>query len=538
MSNPRFGRTAGFCSVICVLTVSFCFSQDAPPAVKSNQKAKPRVVRKVTISKETTWATEPVGPQGFVDYRAVLNRHYGRGVTPANNAVVLLYQAFGPAPNHISQPPEFFRLLGVQPPAPDGRYFEEFQEWCKRTGKTLPEGGFRALEHQVELTRLRPWTEQAFPDVAEWLQSLDEPLKRVTEATQRSEYYSPVAFEHENVGLLALQLPAAQASRSVTRALISRAMFSVGSNDEVAAWKDLLTIHRLGRLVGRGPTEIEGLIGSAIEMAAIDAELRVISETHPKAKFVVQYLQQLAHLPPKSPFVDKLDFFVRVLYLDCCQQLLRDHMLLSELTGSDENEWALKIVHRIMIQSVDWDEVLKSGNRWFDRMVKAAGASTYREKMAASNEVEADLLAVHHQAIIQVKGLAILALVEDKDKRNEYASNALIATLRPAFIPYLKVENRSHQRLRNLELALALAAWRDEHQAYPEKLEELAPKYIKAVPNDLFTDQPLHYTRTDDGYRLYSVAENQIDDLGLTYADGIEKDDLTVQMPMPRLPSR
>src|SRR5271157_5537856 len=51
---------------------------------------------KFTVSKETTYLTEPLRPDGRVDYLKAMNDHLNRGVTPENNAAVELIQALGP----------------------------------------------------------------------------------------------------------------------------------------------------------------------------------------------------------------------------------------------------------------------------------------------------------------------------------------------------------------------------------------------------------------------------------------------------------
>ena len=66
----------------------------APP-VKERPAAGRRVA--VTISKGTTYLTSPLRPDGYVDYVAAVNARYGQGVTPENNAAVLLWKATGVA---------------------------------------------------------------------------------------------------------------------------------------------------------------------------------------------------------------------------------------------------------------------------------------------------------------------------------------------------------------------------------------------------------------------------------------------------------
>src|SRR5689334_20504742 len=50
----------------------------------------------------TTVITGPTRPDGAIDYSGALNSEYSTGITPENNAAVLLIQAFGPG---IIDPP-------------------------------------------------------------------------------------------------------------------------------------------------------------------------------------------------------------------------------------------------------------------------------------------------------------------------------------------------------------------------------------------------------------------------------------------------
>ena len=56
---------------------------------------------------------------------------------------------------------------------------------------------------------------------------------------------------------------------------------------------------------------------------------------------------------------------------------------------------------------------------------------------------------------------------------------------------------------------------------YPEKLDQLVPEYVKQLPLDPMNGQPLHYRRTEGGFVLYSVRQNQRDDGGRTWEDQI-----------------
>src|SRR2546429_6929409 len=78
---------------------------------------------KFTIGKETTYVTGPVDADGYIDYAAALNKRLGKGITPADNANVLLWKALGPQPQGEKMPPDFFKWLGTPEPPERGDYF-------------------------------------------------------------------------------------------------------------------------------------------------------------------------------------------------------------------------------------------------------------------------------------------------------------------------------------------------------------------------------------------------------------------------------
>src|SRR5437870_8606382 len=86
---------------------------------------------KFTIGKETTYVTGPCDKDGYIDYAAALNKRLSQGVTPANNANVLLWQALGPQPEGKKMPVEFFELMGIKPPPERGEYFVGLDRYIK-----------------------------------------------------------------------------------------------------------------------------------------------------------------------------------------------------------------------------------------------------------------------------------------------------------------------------------------------------------------------------------------------------------------------
>jgi hypothetical protein len=62
--------------------------------------------------------------------------------------------------------------------------------------------------------------------------------------------------------------------------------------------------------------------------------------------------------------------------------------------------------------------------------------------------------------------------------------------------------------------ALALERYRLEQGSLPDSLEALTPDYLLAIPNDPFDDAPLRYMLQEDGFILYGVGVDGVDNQG------------------------
>src|SRR5262249_1923079 len=145
--------------------------------------------------------------------------------------------------------------------------------------KVDPRQRGEALYEELTRSTQRPWTPKQYPDIAAWLKANQKPLALVLKASQRTHYFSPLVpgkTKKGSSGLIGALLPGVQKCRELANALAARAMLQVAQGRPEDAWQDLLACHRLGRLVGRGPTLIEGLVGIAIDTVAGKADLALL----------------------------------------------------------------------------------------------------------------------------------------------------------------------------------------------------------------------------------------------------------------------
>ena len=80
-----------------ILAVAFCSLGVGTFIPRQDAAEDPKVetVGLIRISKQTTHITDPRDEKGYVDYQAAINKKGKQGVTPANNAGVPIWQAFG-----------------------------------------------------------------------------------------------------------------------------------------------------------------------------------------------------------------------------------------------------------------------------------------------------------------------------------------------------------------------------------------------------------------------------------------------------------
>lgn len=99
--------------------------------------------------------------------------------------------------------------------------------------------------------------------------------------------------------------------------------------------------------------------------------------------------------------------------------------------------------------------------------------------------------------------------------------------------------------------ACRAAAGDDAATMYPERLDQLVPRFLERLPTDPFSGGPFCYERRGGGYLLSSVGPNGHDDGGTDYSTPIVADewvddqthigdvkttDLVIRLPQPASP--
>jgi tRNA A-37 threonylcarbamoyl transferase component Bud32 len=462
-----------------------------------------------------------------------LNQRLRHDVTPEENANVLLWKAYGPHPGGLTMAPEYFDWLGIQVPADAGDYFISLDKFLRDNAKGAPSRSGEEIDNLLAQVWQQPWLPKQHPEVSAWLDANQKPLALVVQASKCSHYFSPLVPPEKKqgaLGLLAARLPC-QELRTIGTALLVRAMRSVASDQCEQAWHDLLACHRLARLVPHGGTTIDGLVGNALDAMATSADLAVLDSSKLSTKQIQKCLNDLRQLGPMPPIADAVSFFERLIFVEVVLWVERGGIqALEELSGAAANPG----LHR-PVEDVDWNAALRTGNHWYDRMVAVLRLGNPIVKDKEFARITAELKQLKQDLVHSgdVPGV-LLGGGPSAEHRGQRIGELLICLLLPASGKFSQAADRSEQTQRNLLLAFALACYHKDQGRYPEKLDALAPAYLREIPLDLFTGKGLIYRPAEKGYLLYSVGSNGLDDQGRTADDNPPGDDLAIRMPLAR----
>ena len=93
-------------------------------------------------------------------------------------------------------------------------------------------------------------------------------------------------------------------------------------------------------------------------------------------------------------------------------------------------------------------------------------------------------------------------------------AHILLHEIMPVLSRIITLETRAIARLRIAGVALAIQRYRLAAGALPEKLADIVPAYLDAVPKDPFDGNDLRYKKLDPGFVVYSIGEDLSDDGG------------------------
>ncbi len=485
----------------------------------------------IPVAADTTVIDGPLAEDGHIDYAAWLNERGLKGLKTEDNAAVHLWRAIGRKPDRSAEVKEdHFTLLGMEPLPEQGDYFVELTVFADRefVGPQWDIGHVDVVEPalDVELGKARrlPWTTDDSSLLAKWLKANEKPLAHAHEAARRERCYFALVTRADvtpRPDLMSNQLLGLQPSRMLGCALAARSMLHAGEGRFEEAWRDALACHRLGRLIGQSGSNVEGLVGIAVECITCKATAALIERFRPDRARLASIAAELRRLPAPGDIAEKVDTSERFIVLDMGRYL--EQKGLKVLASEYTNVWPLGD-----LLPVDMGEAMRTVNRWQDDTVAALRAPTRDERLALLRAIAAREAAIPSRTT-GVR-FVLSSLCGDARHRGRQLGELAISRMTPNTDKIMNAYDRVRQEHANLLVALALESHRLDKGAYPAKLSDLAEK----APDDLFSGKELIYKRDGEGYLLYSVGPDGLDGGGKGSDDDPKGDDIAVRMPAPK----
>lgn len=531
-----------------ILLVQLCFVTSGRSAEPTNSaevsKFSHRI--KITNSKETTFLTRPLGPDGYIDYIKALNQISSQGVTTKNNAAIPLLFAFGKDILWEELDEEYLQRIGVKTFPKLEQHFIHLPFRNKQ----------KDLRDKLSKAIRTTWSRNQYPRLAKWLIENDEPLRFITKASQQSKFYSPLlttAIETEiskvDVGLVAVMEPFVVLQRDAIHALLARAMLRLSENKSNDCWNDLLSAHRLARLIGQHPTLIGAMWSLGSETDVCEAERRFFLEGKLTPKQLHKIQMDLASLPPLLDLSDKFNRAKRWQYLDAVRHIAQRGLpmlkIINDLTSNfhiRDQESKIHLVsyaekpklyvNEFLGHLVDWNYVLRAGNRWYDKIVHVIRLPAGPERTKALELLNDEYLKIRVDTIpnreaaqlawwLDYSGMFIAGIIKSPLLLQIYSgrphsrwymtiqmNRMCIGLLLPAFEQATQVVDRTITHLRLNQITLELLKYHHQHGQYPAKLSLLPDISLEKEIKDLYSGKPYEYTGKGQKFTIISVGMN------------------------------
>lgn len=460
----------------------------------------------VVISRETTYLTEPITPDGDVDFYAYRMQRRAPWAAPDENFFTALVEIFGPEVVSHTQDKKTLEALGVSAP------------WAGRDFGSLPDLSDQEWE-QYEQAQTAPWKESDAPLVADYLESNRELLDQLADAARRPGSYLPLpdalslSTDLGN-GLLVL--------KNACELLFLRAYQSIQRGETEAAFSDAKTILRILDHYSRNdPTMIYHLISSAAHRRAYE----IISLAVKSSPIDKRSLENLARELNPSPAESKpgergIGRSVRPLREVLVSERLAYIVELSRFGGLGDLSSLGGAAGFVRGQNmIDPNVLLRAVNDQFDSVDRIFDVPKYVDRQTEFTTIETEMAAMTARVNRPPKLFWVTFYLSDAETRRQVLSRRLgeILINMTASI-YQKSYQRELAALAARQISLGVIALARHHLAegqYPETLDSLVPRFLPNLPRDPFADNaPLRYEAVDGGFRLYSFGIDGEDDAG------------------------
>ncbi len=463
-------------------------------------------------------------------------------MTPENNAAVALLHVLGPGAIDERHRARYFKEIGIQPPPQDGDYFVDVLQFHglsaggKNPWDDVPEEHREAadkLSREHWATMQQPWKPEQHPRIAAWLEGNRGAVDRLVQATRRPHYYDPfVVSKDVDWMFYASDSNIYDKNRRLWRLLKIRAMLHLGTGKVGEAREDLMAAHRLGWLMSLSIADVDLRHSAGLQNGLASLHTFLAHKGQLDIAQIETYRDELRKLRMRQDLVER----VQLARCGLLESLWRSLDTLGEPSGKIENSMFQILVGSVQIceesheaelddlalkDKIDWNEAFRTINTSFDKWAAAAATADVWRRQEVFKQLYKDDENAGREALSCLEDKAAIEQGPEPRKALGHITGTLLSSgmfggsscrnIRGVF---------DHATLRHdmTDISLAVLQYRLEHGAYPSRLGELIPKYVREIPDDPWAPPgspgKLRYRRTANGFVVYSIYEDGIDDNG------------------------
>ena len=499
----------------------------------------PTLAAPPTVSRETTHYLGPLDDEGYVDYVAAINHHFGKNIEPDENAFAGILTRLDPTVFNFTHLAQLYGTLGIKPEADAAKKFVMFDKFAELHDLSRAE-----FEQQFDAALRSLWSAEQYPHVAAWLEHNKQALGEISDALKRRRYFSPIVLTSGQSLLMAADFQHFGPMRVLARTYMLRADLHFNAGDFSSAVADYVSLRMLAFHLSNEPSQMGSLIGISVFSLADEMLIRWIESAKLDTATIDLLVHHRQNLPPLKPIRESmLDGFELNLALDAVTKLHAGEigmaeLMTSEVIGDRSPEYLEKLngFYRRLFENEHFNLNLALNIivRQMEAYPQIQDNETYEAYLERLERAEA--LVQDHQRIPDEMTEVFLRYLHnheagDTRELTETLTHNVSGILLPAVGPAQKSYAKLRIRHNLVDTALRVEKYRAVNHSYPAKLEDLVPEYAERVPMDMADGKPLRYRLLPAGFLLYSVGANLTDEGG----EGAGPDDGDIAIRLDRV---
>ena len=503
------------------------------------------------ISPESTGFTEPLLPNGEVDYFGAYEKLYIHKLSPPeDNGYRLLLAACGPRileqqylmdqisswdelPTH-ERSKQWFHEKWVplcehmyidpyaKPRFHDSFGFHEFL-YQERKAKQEDAKRWETAKEDDELWDqlvAAPWTAEDHPDIARWLEERSPVLDLFGVAVRKPNF---ACYRWREETMWSILFPDAQGSREFARDLRVRITERLGKGDIDGAWHDVMSLFILSRKHYLfDPFVTVNLVGIAAEGMGRESAMLVLQYGNASPEQLAQFANDLTSLPRKI-VLDTTAF--EELFTFGSLKDIHKYMLvvfgINIFLDDEEKNTLLSFINPF--RWIDYNIAGKRLEKRFNAVRQMRDDSAWNINRTVMKK-HVDLCAPPDESwcfncmLRDTRAPWDLLRVPLIHTRSQLLADVCFNLMVSCSYESQNALDRSNAQLDLLRLAVALERYKSANEKYPATLDELVPVFLEEVPLDAFTGRKtLMYKlapNMETAFLLYSYGMNEADDGG------------------------